>query len=195
MWVVRSARCPDNPCVRVSTPHSLVAAGLLVLLALLACCTPAPSVLQTRSARQLGCTPAYKLKVSGQTLGDPRQNKPERWSVTGCGVAYRCSSFLMATGEPAHTECVEARSAAARRVGLTEAQRRQISARLKRAAIQQAADTSGCAPARVRIKGELVQGTAYIHMVQACGRSFRCLTLGAGSLRESATECDALAED
>ncbi len=192
MWLVRSVPCPDNPVVRASPPGSLVAAGLLSLLA---CCTPAPSALQTRSARQLGCTPAHKLKVSGQTPGDPRQNKPQRWSVTGCGVAYSCSSFLMATGEPAHTECVEVQRPRAGRPGLTAAQRLQISSRLKRAAVQQVADTSGCAPAQVRIKGELVQGTAYIHMVQACGRSFRCLTLGAGSLRESATECDALAED
>ena len=178
--------------MRTSSPCTLATAALLSALA---GCTPAATALQLRSARHLGCNPAHTLKVSEQTPGDPRQNKPQRWRVAGCGAAYSCSSFLMATGGPAHTECVEARTAPAGPVGLTEAQRRQISARLKRAAVQQVADTAGCDPKQVRIKGELVQGTAYIHMVQACGRSFRCLTLGAGSLRESATECDALAEE
>ena len=176
----------------------LVAAGLLPVLSLLsqlAGCTPTPSALQLRSAKQLGCTPAYKLKVSGQTPGDPRQNLPERWNVTGCGVAYSCSSFLMTSGKPAHTECAEARRPKAGQPGLTAAQRLQISARLKQAGVQQAAAASGCSAEQVRIKGELVQGTAFIHMVQTCGQTYRCLTLGAGSVRESPTQCDALADD
>lgn len=175
-----------------SAPSPLIAVGLL---ALLAGCTPTPSALQLRSAKQLGCTPAHKLKVSEHTPGDPRQNQPERWGVAGCGVAYRCSSFLMVSGEPANTECVEARRAKTPRRGMSADQRRQVSIRLKRASVQSVSDVSGCASEQIRIKGEMVQGTAYVHMVQACGQAYRCLTLGAGSLQESPTQCDALAVD
>lgn len=168
---------------------SLLAAGLLPLLA---GCTPAASALQLRSAKQLGCRPAYKLKVSGHTPGDPRQNQPERWEVVGCGVAYRCSSFLMNTGQPAHTECLEPRREVARRQ--TGAQRSQLSVRLKRASAEEVAEISGCAPDQVQVKGELVQGTAYIHMLRACGAGYRCLTLAAGREQES-TSCEELASD
>jgi len=167
---------------------------MCVLIAL-AGCAPAASTLQVRSAEKLGCRPARELKVSGHQLGDPRQNLPERWNVAGCGGDYNCSSFLMTTGRPAHTKCVEAQRSVASRRGKTDAELREISTRLRRTSAQHVADMTRCSLDRIQITGKMVEGTAHIYMVSACGQTYRCLTLGAGSKQESPTQCEELASE
>jgi hypothetical protein len=143
-----------------------------------------------RSAKELGCHPAHELKVSDHQPGDPHQNVPERWRVAACGEEYTCASFLMNTGAPAHTECKEAARATARRPAATDAERKKLAARLKRASIQYVTDTTTCKSDRIRVTGKLVEGSAQIYVLRACGKTFRCLTLGAGSEIESPTTCE-----
>ena len=123
-------------------------------------CAPVASALQARSARRIACHPAHELTVTGHQPGDPQQNIPERWTVSGCGGTFQCSSVLLTSGQPAHTDCTESKSPAQPRD----------------AAVQQVAAASGCPAEKLQITGEVVQGTSRIHLVVGCGHSFRCRT-------------------
>ena len=147
-----------------------------------------------QSAKELECRPAEALKVSRHTPGNPRQNVPERWEVAGSGGEFRCSSYLLTSGAPAHTECTELRREPAK-PRVTDAARRKLAARLERASVQRIVETTRCKADQITITGRLVEGSAQIYLLRACGQAYRCLTLGAGSDVERPTRCEELTDD
>ena len=170
----------------------------------LAGCSHTTGSLQARSARALGCQQPDALRVSGYQAGDPQQNIPERWMISGCGGAYSCASFLMSSGEPAHTECQQAERQAVQRArpadtGQNEAPQsdlkqsdpwqRSPADRLAQASVQQVAYTTRCSADSMQISERQVEGSTHIYTVHACGQTYRCLTQVARSALEDRTRC------
>jgi hypothetical protein len=186
---------------------SIVRFVVPALLAL-AGCSHTTGSLQARSAKALGCQ--QPLRVSGYQHGDPQQNIPERWTVSGCGGEHSCASFLMSSGKPAHTECQlaehRAKRLASQRASKQGAAKQGAAKQsdpwqsdpedsLAQASVQQVAYTTRCNADSMQISKRQVEGTAHIYTVHACGQTYRCLTPGAGSEREDRTRCQELVDD
>jgi len=130
----------------------------LAIVLMLAGCATTRGPLAARSAAVTGCS---ELRVSDHRRGDPAANLPERWQAEGCDRRFACETFLLASGEPADTRCVE-----------TDA---SLDRRLRRASAAQAAQVSGCPAARVKVQGVIAEADARIYLVEACGRPLRCV--------------------
>jgi len=132
----------------------------LALVLMLAGCATAgsPGPLAARSSATTGCA---ELRVSDYRAGDPAANLPERWQADGCGRRFACETFLLASGRPADTRCVESDAS--------------LDRRLRRASAAQAARVAGCPAVRVKVQGVIAEADARIYLVNACGRPLRCV--------------------
>jgi hypothetical protein len=154
-------------------------AGPLALL-LTACATTAPGGPPPLAARSASATGCAGVQVSERRAGEPAANLPERWRAAGCGRRFACETFLLASGEAAHTRCVEEEGS--------------LDRRLRRVSAERAAETAKCPDGRVKVEGVIAEADARVYLVHACGRALRCVTVHVRDEQET-TRCTELEQE